>query len=1049
MKKNVDSDISKKPSVIVVEASAGSGKTYTLAKRYLQLSLNSFSSSLYTPLKNILAITFTNKATIEMKERILDILKKIALDSFANKSEEKDILDFLSFDKKFSQKIAKETLEGIIRDYSSFQIQTIDSFINTLLSGCAFNIERSANFKIKSNYNQYLSYCLDLVIEETATKKEALEFFQAFLEHYLFVENRRGWFPKEDILDLMQSLFKLSNMYGKLFNVCPGTSRDVIKKKKYVFHKIQDLAKMFPEGMNANSKKYINLFLERNDGIFDISSLPSVFKKNDPPMNKGLVSPDSFLKSWVSIHKLIVEVIELDATVAYNPYVMLFEDLVKFFQNASRKEDLLFLEELNKKARLLFGSDGISVAEVYYRLATRLRHYLIDEFQDTSILQWKNLETMVTEALSTGGSLFYVGDKKQAIYRFRGGEVSLFDKVRHEYSHFDVNSAHLIKNWRSQKEIVEFNNKIFSKENLTLALESSGISKEFKHNSKATDEIIDIFRDSTQQYRQENSNGYVHIEHIDEKNQEERDLITKPKIIGLIKELKRRFQYQDIAILTRDNREVELVTSWCLDAGFSVESEKTLNVLENSLIKEIISFLYFLHSPIDDLAFAGFILGKIFSKVSGLSQDELANFIFHNHKNKELKKGISLYHLFRNTYPDIWDKCISEFFKNVGFLPPYELTASILSHLAIIEKFPQNQAFFMKFLELLKKKEDDYTSLGEFLYYFENAPQEELYVNVTHSDSLKILTIHKSKGLEFPVVIVPFLRMDISPETGGRGTSSYVLPGQNDKISLVRITKSHRTYSKSLGKIYVESYKKACIDELNNIYVALTRPKHELYIFIPAKSGNQKNKACFLIPKNLSAKGKKILYDSKDREQEFIFEIPASNPKHWLNLQKTELIDSGKVLNRKKIIDGIVLHAMFSKIGNCKNKNYKYFIDEALELCKKQFPYLKDLGFYKDKVKSVLLDEKFKHLFYLAPDAVIYCEKEIVNKFGDLKRIDRLIVKNSEVLIVDYKNSQADKQKHREQIVEYADIVKDIFPQLTISMFLIYLDEIKLEQVKK
>jgi len=1048
MKKKVDLSASKKPSVIVVEASAGSGKTYALAKRYLQLILSSLPSPAHTPLKNILAITFTNKATVEMKERILDTLKKIALDVFTDKAEEKDILDFLGFEKKFSQKLAKETLNGIIRDYSSFQIQTIDSFINALLSGCAFNIERSANFKIKNNYNQCLAYCLDLVIEETATQKEALEFFQAFLDHYLFVENRRGWFPKEDILDLMQSLFKLSNMYGKLFDVCPGTSKDVIKKKKYIYHKIQDLAQMFPEGMNANSKKYINLFLERSDSIFDISSLPSVFRKTHPPMNKGSFALDSFLKAWVNIHRLIVELIELDASVAYNPYVMLFEDLLKFFQNTSRKEDLLFLEELNKKARLLFGGDGISVAEVYYRLATRLRHYLIDEFQDTSILQWRNLETMVEEALSTGGSLFYVGDKKQAIYRFRGGEVSLFDKVKHKYSHFNVNIAHLTKNWRSQKEIIEFNNKIFSKENLTLALDASGISKELKHDSKNIGEIIDIFQDSTQQHREENNNGYVYAEHIDEKNQEERDLIVKPKIINLIKELTERFRYQDIAILTRDNREVELITSWCLEAGFSVESEKTLNVLENSLIKEIISFLYFLYSPIDNLAFAGFILGKIFSKASRLPQDEIAEFIFRSHKSKKFKKGISLYHLFRNAYPNVWDKNISEFFKNVGFLPPYELTASIFSCLEIIENFPQNQAFFMKFLELLKKKEDDCTSLGEFLYYFENAPQEELYVNVTHSDSLKILTIHKSKGLEFPVVIIPFLRMDISPETGGRGTSSYVLAGQNDKISLIRITKNHRTYSKSLDRIYAESYKKACIDELNNMYVALTRSQHELYIFIPAKSGNQKNKACFVIPKSLYPKGKKISYNRKDRKQELIFKIPPLKPKHWLDLPKTEFTDISKVLNRKKIIEGIVLHAMFSKIGNCKDKNYKYFIDEALTLCKKQFPYLKDLDFYKKKAEQVLLEEKFKHLFYV-PEANIYCEKEIVNKFGDLLRIDRLIVTKDEVLIVDYKNSQADKRKHKEQIIEYADIIKDIFPQRNLKMFLLYLDRMKLEQVKK
>ncbi len=165
----------------------------------------------------------------------------------------------------------------------------------------------------------------------------------------------------------------------------------------------------------------------------------------------------------------------------------------------------------------------------------------------------------------------------------------MFDDVKKEFSQFGVRGTNLAKNWRSQKEIVNFNNKIFSKENLKEMLIASEIVKELTDTQSAED-VVSIFKDSFQQHKVENDFGYVQIERINEKNQQERDAIMQEKILKLIKKLSRRFREKDIAILTRDNSEVELVTSWLLGAGMSVESEKTLNVVENLLTKELIYF---------------------------------------------------------------------------------------------------------------------------------------------------------------------------------------------------------------------------------------------------------------------------------------------------------------------------------------------------------------------------------------------------------------------------------------------------------------------------
>ncbi|UCD15452.1 MAG: UvrD-helicase domain-containing protein, partial [Candidatus Omnitrophota bacterium] len=221
--KNISLKDSQSSQVCVVQASAGSGKTYALAKRYVGLLINSPVNVEENLLKNILAITFTNKATVEMKERILELLKRIALDSFSSRGEQEDILSLFTIDKKSAQAKAAYIMDALIRHYNFFQVKTIDSFINALLLGCALQIERSASFKISKDYTEHLCYCFDLVMEEAVVDMQTFEFLEEFLEHYLFVENRKSWFPKEDILTLIKSLFELSNTYGRIFGVYKGS----------------------------------------------------------------------------------------------------------------------------------------------------------------------------------------------------------------------------------------------------------------------------------------------------------------------------------------------------------------------------------------------------------------------------------------------------------------------------------------------------------------------------------------------------------------------------------------------------------------------------------------------------------------------------------------------------------------------------------------------------------------------------------------------------------------------------------------------------------
>jgi ATP-dependent helicase/nuclease subunit A len=1037
------------PGVLVVEASAGSGKTYALAKRYLQLLINPASGGDYLSLRSILAITFTNKATIEMKGRILELLKRLALDLFTTQDESEDVLRALGVSGSLARQKAQAALDCIVANYNFFQVKTIDSFINALLLGCAFQVGRSAHFSIKRDYRRQLNYCLDLVIDQAAVDREVFSFLEDFLQHYLFVENRQGWFPRDDILQFLEALFRISNKHARLFKLSGGAGKDVIKKKKDIFFRIEQLYKNLPDGLRASTAKAIKRFLENNDVVFNTSALPAVFQNPQPPLNKGKNCPISFYKQWEDLCSEITGLIELEAAIVYDPYIQFFYQLIHFFSIITKKEDVLFLEELNRTAHTLFENESFTVAEAYYRLASRFKHYLIDEFQDTSRLQWDNLYLMIEDALASGGSLFYVGDKKQAIYRFRGGRVELFDEVRKKFSHFTVSTDHLVKNWRSQKEIVNFNNSLFSPDNLRRALFDSGITGEIESFGNV-EEIISVFSDSFQEHRQDKNGGYVKVEYIEEENQRQRDEIINPKIIKLIGELKDRFSYRDIAVLTRDNNEVELVTSWLLAAGIPVKSEKTLNVMENDLIKGLVSFLRFLHSPIDDVAFASFITSDFFSRCSGLGVDEIRNFIFILNRDNSLASQGAMYREFRKLYASAWDVYIEDFFNRVGFVSSYELCLGVYERYKVFDVFPFAEAFFMKFLELIKSKEDEAPSLSAMLAYLQDESGEDFYVNLTEADSVGVLTIHKSKGLEFPVVIIPFLRVDITPETVGKGSNSYIADDDADRLGLLRVTKVYRQFSKNLQKVYARNYQKACLDELNALYVALTRAEEELYIFLPRRSSGAKNKARDFMASDNEVFGSRLpsaaaaVEKADSRPQA----LKAGLCYDWISRVRSEFKSAAALSGRARLRQGVIAHAILSRINNCFAQEKEAIFDKAIAALEKNIFHNAEVIACGDKVKGILLDERFDK-FFSHPQAEVFTEKEISNAYGDLKRLDRLIInKDSKtVWIIDYKLAADDHNTYREQIKEYKELCAHIYPGYAISGFLIYLEERAFHQV--
>ncbi|MCX5697703.1 MAG: UvrD-helicase domain-containing protein [Candidatus Omnitrophica bacterium] len=1028
------------PQLYAVEASAGSGKTYCLARRYLQLLINPYLKPEEIPLDTILAITFTNKAALEMKERILDLLKRIALNKFPDRKEEEELLSSLGVDETYARQKAFRIMDHILKNYNFFQVQTIDSFINAILSGCAFKLGLSANFTTEREYREYLVLSLDKLIERAHEDKEVLAIFHNFLRQYIYLENAPGWFPKQNIMSIITSLYSKSARFSGSFIASSIKYGDILALKKDILSFAQKLKVCLPEGTDKRFIKALSVFLTENKENFDIDEVSTFFKREELPLNKSSLPSAKADKLWQRIRERLQELAESESLFMYNYYIDIFNAALLDLEAEVRRDDILFLEALNKEAAILFQEKNLNLPELYWRLATRFGHFLLDEFQDTSGLQWENLNPMVKEALSTSGSLFFVGDKKQAIYRFRGGETGLIGSIKKEFGKINFISESLTRNFRSQRQIVEFNNLIFSRANLERFLDALSTSKKDDPLLGEADKeaVLDVFSAARQEYLESKPGGFVLLERSGANNIRDKEAEARERLIPLVKELTVRFNPEDIAILVRKNDEAALVTSWFLGEGIPVESETTLDIRQNPYIKELVSFLRFLNSPIDNLSFASFILGDIFSRASGLENIKIRDFIFDLHRGGQARGY--LYREFRQAFPEIWDVLLEEFFRNVGFVPLYELMVSILGKLSVLKEFPEYQAFFMGFLELIRRQEEETPGITGFLEFFSAARAEELYVNSSSNQAIKVLTIHKAKGLEFPVVIVPFLEINI------RVDDEIVV--ENDLgLTLLYSKKSYADFSPRMRRIRSREYLKALTDELNAVYVALTRAAHELYLFVPEKGERGANIACGLFTQEHMESGERTTRGKDISAGPLPIDIPVSEYKDWIHLLRDEFVEKGVLRWRDKVQRGEILHYILSCIGNLYKQDKKAALEQALELCRARFPLIEDFAEFKNTLQALLSREELRDFFEVAAGNV-FTEKEIVNRFGDTKRIDRLVITPVEAIILDYKSEKEEAGDNQEQVREYIAIIREIYPKLKVRGLLLYLDDLSTEEIR-
>jgi ATP-dependent exoDNAse (exonuclease V) beta subunit len=1008
--------------ITLVQSSAGSGKTYNLAKRYLYLLLSSNNIDI----KNVIAVTFTNKAAVEMKYRILSYLKMATLSQNTG-----NFFTDLNLSSEEISKRSAHILENILEHYDSFNISTLDSFKNHILKSCAINIDISPNFTIEQDYSKNLKFALEAFLHKSNNSENIRNIILEYLNQYL--TNDMGWFAKDNIYNEVEKVFKKSGNIGKEINFLKNNDfgKEFRLKIKPIMSKIKDISKKLVSlEVNGLFVKAIDKILLEGPKVFFSMNIPAKFacENLEYKKNAEISLEANFL--WKEIHKSIKDLCNFYMQNYYQIYSHIYYEVVKEFDIKSKKDAIVFLNEINKKTIRIFKNNNITIPEVYYRLSEKYKHFLIDEFQDTSFVQWAGIKRFLEESLATGGTLYYVGDVKQAIYSFRSAKPELFYMVPKDFPGSSVKKQYLETNFRSSKEIVAFNNKVFSLDNLQKFLNTAYKDIDVE---ASFEELLNTYKFSCQKVMYDKKDGHVEIDLIDKDCQDVKEK-TKQKFIKCVLELLSRFDAKDIAVLCRSNDEILNVSSWLLEENIEVESSQTLNIQNNDIIKQIISFFIFINSPIDALAFSSFIIGDVFSKISNISSIELELFIFKN--NKENESGF-LYKLFKDKYEVVWNEYFEYFFVKAGFIPVYELALLILEKFKILENYPDSKAFIMRFLELIKEFESQKTGLGNFLEYFYSLSSQEdcLYIKNAFGDGIKVMTVHKSKGLQFPVVVIPFLKLATN------NIDKPYFDDSKEEIELLNISKNITKFSSKVKKIYYKEKLDSLLSEINILYVSMTRAEYEIYAIVPPKAGTSNNLVSILFDNINFKKRNKQKYNIESIKNNYIYDTFNGGYKDI----------STNLINKKNTIDvddikkkGMILHYCLSKIEILNNGSLGAAINEVFLIAKRKFPF-DNLSFLKGKLKKIFSSKLILELFNCK--GVVYNEKEIVSSLGEIFRADKLIKSGNKILIVDFKSSDYNFQKNKEQLLNYASLIKEIYPNKLINSYIVNMETASLIQI--
>jgi ATP-dependent helicase/nuclease subunit A len=1018
----------KFPHFTVLKASAGSGKTYALSTRFAAFLLS--DSVPKNRLGNLLAITFSNNAAQEMKRRVLDLLKRACLGD----KELVGVLGALA-DLPPSRLMARaeETIDTILANYGDFQVRTIDSFMTSVFKASAIDFGYSPDFEIVMDNSGLMGYAFDLFLRKVREGTKESVFMKGIIDAML--GNRKGdtpypWDPAKEILAGIAGLHAKLAAYGKPVSTTDW-SAELKRVKERIEAAVDEIEIAIRESGLARraTSSYEGLRTAVKSGRF-----PDLVEKGmklapvcRPERHGNHEAYEEVLEKWHGLSDLITEYARLYACSYYAPYLKTFEGFSGVLERAKRHEGKVFIEDINKKLAEYLGTER--VPDVYLRLGDVIYHYLIDEFQDTSPIQWQNLLPLLDNSLSQGGSLFVVGDTKQAIYGFREADYTIMKGV--ERRNAFPSAIHMVEelhtNYRSDEAVVAFTEHVFQRV----------VPEREELREAACETGLTDYRQGVREDRI--GRGYVQTCLLERNDSEPQE---RNKLYELIETLLGRgYQYSDITILSSKNSDVVRITTWLNARGIPFLSYSSLDVRKRKITGEIVALLNFLDSPLDNLSFAGFILGDIFDAVlkdqgRATERDALHDFCF---RQREAGSG-PLYKAFQAEMGDLWSAYFERLFRSSGYLPIYDLICEIYAVFDVFRLFGKTEeAVLTKILEVVRDLEaNDGSSLRTFLRFAaaSESADADWNVNIPRGiDAVNVMTIHKSKGLGFPVVILVLY----GERTKGH---PYIVHDNGDTVSLLRLTKAVAARDEGFEKRYKDEEMKERVNRLNSLYVAFTRAGSELYVI-----GVKRERDSF--PFAIFPQG--MTYSNGEAA-----EVPA-RPEHTAaSIDACHLSapfecgpGSDETIRFEEKRRGEVVHKMFSSIEYVGPAMREKLAECARALHRTTGIDDEVLDGLVTLIVDFLGNSSVSEYYEPKPGRKVLVEQELVDSEGRLFRVDRMVVDTDRVTVVEYKTGgdREGERSHLAQMRNYLRIVRDLYPDRPVEGAIGYVDLKKTKHV--
>ncbi len=1031
----------------VYNASAGSGKTFTLVKEYLKVVLQSDDRFVF---QKILAITFTNKAASEMKERVLDNLQRFS------EGKESDlffkIVEETALDKSTIQKRGSLVLEAILQNYSAFAITTIDSFTHKIIKSFAFDLGLNLNFEVELDSDTLLSLAVDVLVSKIGVENDITN---TLIDYSLDkAKEDKSWDISRDLNEFAKILLKDEDAkHFKKLN--SKTISDFTSLNKKLTSHQKELEKRFTKISEEGLSMIDSTDLKHND--FYYSLLPKHFLSlktienarffNQSKLKERIEENVFYAKSKSDEVKTTIEEILPKLLELYSESEELYQQFTLNSLALKSIIPLAVLTKINSELTTIKEENNIRLISefnqlisnnikeepapfIYERIGQKFMYYFIDEMQDTSTLQWQNLIPLIENALAQEKSnLMLVGDGKQAIYRWRGGKAEQFIQLGSDVQNerdsnpFQVHKEvkGLDTNYRSYSEIIDFNNSFFQY-----------VSGYFQNPM-----YQQLFVDGNKQNTTQKQGGFVSIDFLEkEDDKDENDEKYAKKVHEIITNLDAGFSRKEVCVLVRRKKEGVAVANYLSEKGIEIISSETLLIQNSKKVNFIVNLLQGIQHPKDQEAWLNsvyFLHDHL--KIKTDKHHFIASF--------NIKNGVDFFKLIAayNIQFDV---------ENFTKLPFYEKIEEIIRTFYLAE---ESDAYIQFFLDVVFEQQKQGTEIQQFLDFW-NLKKDKLSIVAPEAENaVQIMTIHKSKGLEFPVVIFPYnieIYRQINPKTWLTNLPSEQFESFDEL--LVNATSSIQYIGENGVEIYENQRQELELDNFNLLYVALTRSIEQLYIVteknISKTKGVNTNFTSGILINFLKENG----YWSNEK-QTYIFgdkrKVSTSEKATSASMVQKEFISNSwrqhniyMVANSSKLWEttqgkaieyGNLVHEILSKVF--VKEDVKKVVQQYLQ---QGFLNSENAKKLKKSLSDVVNHPKLKN--YYSDEVVVFNEREIVSKDNHVFIPDRLIFNSkNEAIIIDYKTGKPAKEYHQ-QLIGYEDVLISMGVKV-IKKILIYINE--------